>query len=68
MLPSQGNKALHLALYNKYYLYLSLRYWNVRISEAVVRSCSVKKMFLKILQNSQMFPLAPEFPVNFATF
>ena len=52
---SQSNKALHLALYNKYNLYLSLRYWNICISEAVVRSCSVKKMFLKILQNSQCF-------------
>ena len=38
------------------------------LSEAVVRSCSVKKVFLKILQNSQVFPLAQEFPVNFATF
>ena len=38
------------------------------LSEAVVRSCSVKKVFLKILQNSQVFPLAQEFPVNFAKF
>ena len=59
---------MHPALYNKYNLYLSLRYWNARISEAVVRSCSVKEVFLKILQNSQVFPLAQEFPVNFATF
>ena len=27
----------------------SLRYYNVRISEAVIRSCSAKKVFLKIL-------------------
>ena len=44
------------------------RYCNVRISETVVRSCTVKKVFLKMLQNSQVFPLAQEFPVNFATF
>ena len=65
---SQGNKAMHPALNDKYSLDLSLRYWNARISEAVVRSCSVKEVFLKILQNSQVFPLAQEFPVNFATF
>ena len=65
---SQSNKALHPALYNKYSLYLSLRYCNIHISEAVVRSCSVKIVFLKILQSSQVFSLAQEFPVNFATF
>ena len=65
---SQINKAMHPALYNKYNLHLSLRYWNARISQAVVRSCSVSEVFLKILQNSQVFPLAQEFPVNFATF
>ena len=59
---------MHPVLYNKYNLYLSLRYCNAGISEAVVRSCSVKEVFLKILQNSQVFPLAQEFPVNFATF
>ena len=41
---------------------------NICISEAVVRSCSVKKVFLKFLQNSQVFPQAQEFPLNFATF
>ena len=49
------NKALHPVLYNKYNLYLSLRYCNVRISEAVVWSCSVKKVLIKIFQNSQVF-------------
>ena len=58
---SRINKALHPVLYNKYNLYLSLRYCNVRISEAVVWSCSVKRVFCKILQNSQ------EFPLNFET-
>ena len=48
--------------------HLSLRYCNIRISEAVVRSCSVKKVFLKILQNSYVFSLAQEFPVNFVAF
>ena len=48
-------------------VYIS-RYCNVRMSEAVVRSCTVKKVFLKFLQNSQVFLLAQEFPVNFATF
>ena len=38
------------------------------LSEAVFRNCSVKKVFLKILQNSQVFPLAKEFAVNFAKF
>ena len=38
---------------------------NVCISEAVVQSCSVKKVFLKILQNLQVFPLAQVFPNNF---
>ena len=31
-------------------------------------SCSVKEVFLKILHNSQVFPLAQKFPVNFAAF
>ena len=31
-----------------------LGYWNTRISEAVVRSCTVKEVFLKIFQNSQV--------------
>ena len=66
--PSQSIKALHLGLYNKYNLYLPLRYLNVRISEAVVWSYSVNKMLLKILQNLQISPLAQEFPVNFVTF
>ena len=65
---SQSKKAMHPALYNKYNLYLSLRYWNARISESVARSCSVNEVFLKILQNSQVFSLAQEFPVNFAAF
>ena len=30
-------------------------------------SCSVKELFLKILQNSQVLPLAQEFPVDFTT-
>ena len=38
------------------------------LSEEVVRSCSVKKVFLTILQNSQVFPLAQEFPVNLVKF
>ena len=68
MLPSRSwilaaaNKALHSALYNKGDLFLLLRYCNVRILEAVVRSCSLKKMFLIIFRNSQ------ESSVNFATF
>ena len=68
MLPSrsgilaEANKALHLALYSKDDLFLLLRYCNVHISEAVVRSCSLKKMLLIIFRNSQ------EAPVNFATF
>ena len=37
-------------------------------SEAIVRSCSVKRVFLKILQNFQVFPLAQEIPLNFASF
>ena len=45
---------MHPALYNKYNLYLLLRYWNPRISEAVIWSCSVKEVFLKILQNSRV--------------
>ena len=65
---NQSNKAFHPALYNKYSLYLSLRYCNIHISETVVRSCYVKIVFLKILQSSQVFSLAQEFPVNFATF
>ena len=65
---SRINKVLHQVLYDKYNLYLLLRYCNVCISEAVVRSCSIKKVLIKILQNSQVFPLAQEFPVNFATF
>ena len=36
--------------------------------EAVVWSCSVKQVFLKIFQNSQVFLLVQEFPVNFAKF
>ena len=52
---SRINKALHPVLYNKYNLYLSLRYCNVHISEAVVPSCSLKKRLIKILQNSQVF-------------
>ena len=43
----------------------SLCYCNVRISEAIVLNCSVKKMFLKILPSPQVFPLAQELPVNF---
>ena len=31
-------------------------------------SCSVKDVFLKILQNFEVFPLAQEFPVNFVAF
>ena len=38
------------------------------LSEAVVWSCSVKNVLLKILQNSLVFTLAQEFPVNFAKF
>ena len=49
-------------------IYTLASYWNAGISEAVVWSCSLKEVFLKILQNSQVFPLAQEFPVNFATF
>ena len=60
---SQGNKAMHPALFKKYNLYLSLRYWNAHISEAVVWSCSVKEVLV-----SQVFPLAQDFPVNFVTF
>ena len=48
--PSQSIKALHPALYNKYNLYLLLRYW-----EAVVRSYSVKKMFLKFCKIHRYF-------------
>ena len=51
---SRINKALRPVLYNKHNLYLSLRYCNVRISEVVRRSCSVKKVLIKILQNSQV--------------
>ena len=49
-------------------LFPSLRFYNVRISEAVVRSCSVEKVFLKISQNLQVFPLAQVYPVNFVKF
>ena len=35
------------------------------LSEAVIWSCSVKKVFLKILHNSQVFTLAQEFPFIF---
>ena len=65
---SQSNKALHPALYNKCKLYLSFPYCNVDISEAAVRSFSVKRVFLKILQDLQVFLLAQKSPVNFATF
>ena len=64
---SRSNKALYPTHYNKYSLYLSLRYCNIRISEAVVWSCSVKKVFVKILQKSELIPLMQEFPVSFAT-
>ena len=40
---------------------LSLRYCNIRISEAVVENCSVKKVFLKILQNSSGAGVSCEF-------
>ena len=39
------------------------RNWNVISAEAVVRRCSIKKVFLKILLNSQETPV-PE-PCNF---
>ena len=65
---AQVNKALHRAFCNKGNLLLLLRYCNVHISEAVFSSCSLKNMFLKVLQNSQVFLLEQELPVNFATF
>ena len=37
-------------------------------SSGVVWSCSAKKVFVKISQNSQMFPLAHVVPVNFTKF
>ena len=40
---------------------LSLRYCHIRISEAVVQNCSVKKVFLKILQNSSGTGVSCEF-------
>ena len=64
----RSNKHCIHPLYNKNSLFLLLRFSNARVSEAVVRNCSVKKGFLKILQNSELFPLAQEFPVNFARF
>ena len=45
-----------------YYYYLTYA------SEAVVRRCSVKKLFLKISQSSQENTCARCFPVNFAKF
>ena len=73
MLPTHSQisaKAIRLAspLDNKDNLFLSLRFCNVHISEAVVESGSVKKMFLKISHNSQVFSLPQVFPVNFAKF
>ena len=46
---------MHPALYNKYNLYLPLRYCNFHISEAIVRSCSVKKVFLKFCRIHRCF-------------
>ena len=62
---------------NKHYIHLSATktiyfsrcpYCNVRISVEVVWSCSLKMLFVKIFQNSQVFHLAQKFPVNFAKF
>ena len=49
---------MHLSLCNKDNLFLLLCFCNVHNSDEVVRSCSAKKVFLKILQSSQVFPLA----------
>ena len=49
-------------------IYFSIPYCNVCISVEVVWICSLKMLFLKILQNSQLFHLAQKFPVNFAKF
>ena len=54
-------------LYNKGNLSLA-SFNNAHIAEAVFWSCSVKKVFSKILQYSQVFSLVQVFPVNFAKF
>ena len=67
ILPEEIKHCIQQSTTSTIYISLSLRYCNVRILEAVVRSCSVKKVFLKILQNSQVFSLAQELPVNITT-
>ena len=59
---------LHPLLYNKDNPFFSLRFCNIEISQAVLQSCSLKMVFLKNSQNSQVFALAQMFPVNFAKF
>ena len=59
---------LHLPLYSNGNLFFSLRSCNDRISEAIAWNFSVKKMFLKILKSSEVFPLAQVFPLNFAKY